>query len=415
MTEVGEITPPQVKVATLEKPKEKPEPISLKDYPQKTREILEKIIEEKNKVLNNLKERTSEEGKTPDAYEELIKKTKSISNDIRVDKPGFSISLEYSYSWYPVESLSLLEGEASSLDLLEKTLKKELEKADTPSQKRYLEFNLRELTRARRGIQATREMIEEKAERDKEFSSSQELLWHTALLWVIERILEKGVLASRSYQMEKFGEAIFTSAGYLRLTDDKVILRNPSGHERVFDRKQVEKEGIPGLKLWKTLEQEPHQIAFSDSPYHSAYGSVCLVFSKASLFSKAQFTEADGYQLFDKEHDQENPKGLAIDLTKEPFMLVVEERVKERFIRVVKESVAKSDRWAEIIKNPDEWIESNVIFVPKLRGKPRELNEQVKERFFERFKIEISEGHFVPTGNQGEDVARRLRYLYIYQ
>lgn len=43
-----------------EKPKEKPKPISLKDYPPKTREILEKILEEKNKVLNSFRERASE-------------------------------------------------------------------------------------------------------------------------------------------------------------------------------------------------------------------------------------------------------------------------------------------------------------------------------------------------------------------
>ena len=389
--------------------------ILIKDYPPQAREILKKILEEKDEALNDLRERASKEGEAPDIYEGLIGKAKSISLDIRVDKPGISISPECSYSWYPAESLPLLEGEASLLDSLEETLKKELEKATEPFKRKNLEFSLRELMRARKGIQAVRKSMEEKAKRDEEFSSSQELLWHTAPLWVIERILEKGALASRSYQLEEFGEIIFTSAGYLQLTENKVILKSPSGHEQIFDRKQVETGGIPGFKLLKRLDQEFHQVALSDSPYYSAYGSVCLVFSKASLLSRTQFMEADGYQLFDRKHDHKDPKGLAIDLTQEPFMLVAEEEAKTELIRFIQEKLTQNERWSAIIENPEEWVENNIIFVPKLRGKYRELDEQAKREFFRRKKIKIPEGHFVPTGNHGEDVARKSRYLYTYQ
>lgn len=57
---------------------------------------------------------------------------------------------------------------------------------------------------------------------------------------------------------------------------------------------------------------------------------VALVFSKTSLFTEGRFMSQDGWHVFDKgfvKGDKDAP-GFAADLTKEPFLLVVDEKLR---------------------------------------------------------------------------------------
>lgn len=255
-------------------------------------------------------------------------------------------------------------------------------------------------------------------------ASSQELLYHVAPFEVVKDILRKDVLASRKAQIEKFGKSFFMSGGGIKVGKDDVEVPDYFGYAKKLTKQEYREYSREYRRLAKLPDQEGHQICFSENaPYDAYFDGVALVFSKASLFSQTQFASADGWHLFDRAHSMEvsDSPGLAIDLNKEPMMLiVVDQRRKDDFTRFIKEDLAIQPSWADRIKDPDQWIKENVVYIPDYNANtPPEtiirIWDDIRDKFFSTHHIKVTKGRIVPTGEKGEAADNSLMSLFTYQ
>lgn len=242
------------------------------------------------------------------------------------------------------------------------------------------------------------------AKENEEFTKDRKLFWHVAPYDVIKTILTRGFLSSRQAQIDRFGESYLHSGGGIKTTKDQVITADEYGYEKTVDKSQFKYNSALGRV--KNPNQEMHQVCFQvDSPYHYQDG-VALVFSKASLCSKSQFFDEDGWHLFSQDYrDNEDSPGFETDLGKEPNMLIVVTDARSGdFIKFLKDNLGKTD----------DWIAQNVIQVQARENGTMDIDaEQIRQRFFERHQITIQRGMFVPTGENAQHAGGHdLLYTY---
>lgn len=288
----------------------------------------------------------------------------------------------------------------------------ELEKAITQSRLNQLVSTDLSLAKDRMiGVLASADY---QAKLDQELPKSDELLYHVGPIQVIRDILKRGILASRKYQIDHFGESTFHSGG-MKVGSDYVEFVDASGQTQRMSRSEYAKR--PRIAQEKLPDQEMPQVVFSEGGPYMYYQGIAFVFSKSSLFAKSQFMSQDGWHLFPRDYSSEDKDapGFAIDLTAEPICIVVSEGLKEDFSAFVKDELSKLPAWN--IANPDEWIENNVVVVPDGRAHEFTLDsaKKVKDRFWQNHKVGIKNGWVVPSGEKGERATKSLAPLFTYQ
>ena len=180
--------------------------------------------------------------------------------------------------------------------------------------------------------------------------------------------------------------------------------------------------------MGKSSNAEMYQVCFSENrPYRidgyfsKRHKGIALVFSKARLFAGSQFTEWDGWHLFDKSFDDEdeNSPGFSIDLTNEPLVLLATEDIRDDLENFIRTELAVLPAWKTIAKDPDEWIKDHIVYLPqKLNYNGRSYEETIvpklQERLFIQFKASGIVGKVLPTGNQGGCISSKCD-LFTYQ
>lgn len=245
-----------------------------------------------------------------------------------------------------------------------------------------------------------------RSETNNDFPSSKELFWHVAPYDKMKEILKRGALASRKAQIDRYGESYFHSGGGIKTTKDSVIAVDQFGYERNIPKSEFNPNR--GLGQVKNPNQEMNQVCFAqDWPYYYQDG-IALIFSKASLCSKSQFFERDGWHLFSNYYrDNENSAGFEAELDKEPHMLIA----------VVGE---KSEDLKSFLKNElgktDQWIANNVVVVPSTpEGRFYIDPQRMQELFFSRHPATVKQGVFAPTGELGDHAGGGADPLYTYK
>ena len=254
------------------------------------------------------------------------------------------------------------------------------------------------------------------AKRNKEFPSSTDVLWHVGNFEMFTKnLLGSGMLASRVYQLEHFGEAKFYSAGILNMTKDTITIRDYKDRPETMTWQQYE-ERNRNSGTAKDPYQEAHQLCFTRNfPYMYADG-IAFLFDEASLFSKSQFMSADGYHLFDSgfKTGRKDSPGFHIDLHSEQFAIAVVEERRAEFLQYVSEVMVTSETWKETTVDLDTWISSHVIFIDKLKNST-EINTRARELFKRQGQTQIQAGYFLPTGQRGETASRAQWELFAYR
>lgn len=263
-------------------------------------------------------------------------------------------------------------------------------------------------------LEGLKQRGELRSKANKELVSSEDLLFHAAPWDIFKSILEKGVLASKQYQLDHYGESSFHSGG-IKVGKDHVEVTDGYGYKRQISKQEYESK--PKDSLAKTPDQEAHQICFSENGPYMYYSGVALVFSKRNLFSKGQFMDQDGWHVFDKgfvQEDKDTP-GFAADLTKEPVLLVVDEKLKPQMEDFVKSDLFQNSRWG--VEDANKWIEEKVIFVPSASFSEfqRGTVDEIRTKFFQKNQVDAKLGWVVATGEKGETAVRSLAPLYTYK
>lgn len=247
-----------------------------------------------------------------------------------------------------------------------------------------------------------------------ELGNSQDLLFHSGPWYSVRTILERGVLASRQYQEDHFGESNFVS-GQATVGKDYVQFVDGYGTIKKVSKQEYAEMGRRNSS--KTADQEAHQVCFSENGLYAYYAGVALAFSRTSLFTDRQFMAQDGWHLFDKEYSdtKKDSPGLAIDLTKEPFVIMVDERMRGNLEQLIRNNLSQDPTWG--IEDVDKWIAERVVEVPvKLFHEiSRDTIGQVRDRFFQTFQLPQRTGWVVPTGENGETAVKRKEPLCTYK
>lgn len=253
-------------------------------------------------------------------------------------------------------------------------------------------------------------------EKNRAFAEGSETLWHSARMDTVEAILRSGYLASRIAQQELFGSFRFSTATtksfrFVESTSKGIVI------ERNGKVETITKEEFDEIKKYsqgKSLDQETHQVCFSENIPASGYGDgVSFVFSRRHVLSGRQFMEADGLHVFDGSYVTESPSspGFALDIQQEPMVLVVKNEVKTSFMQML-ERLRQEEKWQESMKDLDIWVENNVVFVDDLTEKT--ITESSFQEKLKAKDTSVDSGTFYMTGEQGQTADLRKYDLYGY-
>lgn len=267
----------------------------------------------------------------------------------------------------------------------------------------------------------------EQEDQNEALPTSHDLMLHLAPWDYMKQILERGVLASRKVQIDKFGSSNFLAAS-IKVGKEFVELPDSYGYPKRMTIAEFEKfQKTHASTFSKSSQQEAHQICFAkEGPHIGTIPQVALALSKASLLSKSQFMEADGWHLFDKEHNSDDPSaslGFEANLREEPVLIVVNSKKKAEFVEFVKGNLSQTDVWKNALADPDQWIEDNVVFInqepnrdnPEMEFYSQDTHKVVKAKFFEKRNVEVDKGRFVPTGHTGHNPLGQPVPLWTYQ
>lgn len=125
---------------------------------------------------------------------------------------------------------------------------------------------------------------------------------------------------------------------------------------------------------------------------------VNFVFSRRQLVSQSEFGNAagEGFAIFDY------VKGANVDLTREPFLMVVDEKKKEAISSFIREKMVNSPVWQGKIPDVDAWIAKHIFIKPESLAQGEELKRQLEDKLFTAFQIPEKEGYFVPVDFKSE-------------
>lgn len=267
-------------------------------------------------------------------------------------------------------------------------------------------------------------IVDQQSATSEEFPASSDTLWHTTQYEYAKELLLKGHLGSRKFQIDKFGEAVFLNEG-IRVGKDYVSV----GDQRMT---KAEYDDLAKRNSRKNADKEQFQLAFEvNGPYRGGFdqarGGIAFIFGRPSLFSKAQFMQADGLHLFDPAFSWENQEsaGFSVDLISEPMVLAVAEPHRANFIEFVNSELTQAPGWREALANPSQWINENVVFVPeanyidppKVREAATSAVSSANNLLNKKPHPQVQEGRFMPTGEQGQTAAIGVHLvpLFAYQ
>lgn len=241
------------------------------------------------------------------------------------------------------------------------------------------------------------------SQENQEFGSSRKLLSHTTGdTESTFKVLQRGVLASKQYQLDNFGEYFFNTVNYptpfgdvggVRVTNEgKFYTKNYSNERYVLERPRVNSGKHPYAEFF--------DIDFSGGEELWGFEGrgVNFIFSRRNLFSQNENgpAAAEGIAIYD------HVRGAFVDLTKEPFLVVVDERKKEKVLTFIKEGMVTSPNWQGKIPDVEEWITKHVFVKPENLLQGEELRKKLENKLFTSFLIPDKEGCWIPVDFNGE-------------
>lgn len=249
--------------------------------------------------------------------------------------------------------------------------------------------------------------------KNKEFAESEVVLTHGAPLHAVQSILKTGFLASRAAQLEMFGEATFATALIQKMTPDNVTVRTQSGlTDMSWDEFEQLHKKYPN-EYKKSIYQESHQLCFARGGVDWRFDDgVAFVFSEKHLLNKKKFMESDGIHVFDDGYKTgvKSSPGFSVDLSKEPFVIIVEDVKREEFLLSVQDAVIRENNNGEQITT-EQWLEKHVVFTSSTDGKM--AMDAAKLKLANQDAI-IEQGIFYPTGERGENATGNQNLLFSY-
>lgn len=236
---------------------------------------------------------------------------------------------------------------------------------------------------------------------NEEFASNRELLSHTVgNTESTFKVLERGMLASKQYQLDNYGEYYFNTAGHQTIYGNAggVRITNEGKFYTKLDSTGKYEVERPRGRSIKNPYTEFFDIDFTGG--ESLWGfeleekGVNFVFSRRNLFSQNENGPAagEGIAIYDY------VKGAHVDLTKEPFLIVVDEKKKEAVLAFVKERMVNSPNWQGKIPDVDEWIAKHIFIKPENLTEGEELRKTLEDKLFASFQIPEKEGYWMPLG-----------------
>lgn len=211
--------------------------------------------------------------------------------------------------------------------------------------------------------------------------SSGRLLVHSAPAAVIRQILERGDLSSISEQDKRHGRRQRTHEGGAVSNSGEDV----EAHDITFEVDQI----------YRNFSDDDEETARRSSVKKT---DVALVFSENHLLEYRQYFDIDGVHVFDEKFKGDRPDapGLSIDLRSTPFMMVVSEKERDKFIKFLKEQSVFRDVLSSLSQDQlDDWIENHVLFTPSLHQ--FQCTSQVKERFFSATELKPRKGYIEET------------------
>lgn len=211
--------------------------------------------------------------------------------------------------------------------------------------------------------------------------SSGRLLVHSAPTAVIRQILTRGDLSSISEQDKRHGQKQRTHEGGTIDSQGEDV----ETHDITFEVDQI----------YRNFSDDDEETTRRSSVKKT---DVALVFSENHLLENRQYFDIDGVHVFDENYGGDRPDapGLSIDLLSTPFMMVVSEKERDKFIKFLTEQSVFKDILSSFGQDQlDDWIESHILFTSSLHQ--FQCTPQVKERFFSATKLKPRKGYIEET------------------
>ncbi|MCL5090576.1 MAG: hypothetical protein M1514_01055 [Patescibacteria group bacterium] len=232
---------------------------------------------------------------------------------------------------------------------------------------------------------------------NQRFVSSQEVLCHTTGdTESTLKVLERGVLASKQYQLDHYGEYFFNTVNYptvfgqiggVRITNEGKF------YTKDFSTDRYEYES-PRRRSGKHPYAEFFDIDFTAGEQLWGFEGrgVNFVFRRRQLVSKNECGNpaGEGIAIYDY------VRGANVDLTKEPFLIIVDEKRAEAILSLIREKMPNFQEWKDKIPDVDQWIDKHVLVKPvNLAGE--ELRQVVIGKLYASFEVPNKAGYFVPV------------------
>lgn len=279
------------------------------------------------------------------------------------------------------------------------------------------------------GIKSAFKDLEIQEENNESLAKSEDVLTHQFMSGAaaFTKTLEAGQLLSRKKQIELFGETYFTTA-MAKIGKDHVKLSygtykdTPLTHEQYKHYYEQEKSSLESQGI-KNAYVEENQVLFAKGNFYRGWNAagnkyqLSIVFREPDILGEGQFKEDDGIHVFDKNYKEGDPQtpGYGVDLTQKPFLLVIGEEWKNGVEGFVRDKIAVSPKWQNIItpENVDDWLARNVVIVPK--GQKPDMNA-IRAKMKEiHGKKELPKGYVVPSGEYGDRATNGRKPLVMYK
>lgn len=249
---------------------------------------------------------------------------------------------------------------------------------------------------------------------NQEFPQQEDLFWSGGRLEVVAKVLQSGILASRRFQLDTFGEAQFasSSSNTIHAMTKETVTFEYGGQVSTTSHDEYERL-MKGTKH-KKLDQELYDVCFSrNAPYYQS--GMFLVFPMRDLIPNHQCMDQDGFHLYDPDYKMGRPDapGYHLDLRMQQPMIVVQKRDEAEARRIL-QSLAQAPAWeGQFPQGIGVWIEEHLIVTEELLNSTQ-ANTLARERLFSGSDTPDESGFFLPTGQKGETAIRTHKPLYSY-
>lgn len=222
--------------------------------------------------------------------------------------------------------------------------------------------------------------------------------------------------------------------GYFNQSPIVQVIRNGKLLSRVEQARADGESNFNTFSHLKSVEDETAEISFGKNfGYDSGEGDdfFYVVEDKRYMLATSAFYEADGVHVYDKDYKGEDSdsNGKAVDLRKDPIVLVMSAKYFDLIQKTMERhfgGIEQFKLWEGMTREEaEDWVAQNVVVGESISKVDEEHYDsatkflsKLRNVYDSKFKISLSEGHFLPAGvvieNMGKVVGGRT-HLVTYQ